>query len=277
MPVTFLSPQELSIIDNCLILDATYYIKGGTEKAKERFTERSIPHSSFWDINSCADPHYRLPHMLAPEIIFAHFLAGSRWKNKQPICIYDQIGLFSAPRLAWEFCKREVDADIYLLAGGLPSWEAAGLPLTPGSKIIEPSTPNPDLWWQDSFVASYNLSEVFDELRIDPKHSAQIVDARSPGRFNGSEPEPREGLRGGHIPGSVNLPFSTVVKDGQFTDDFDLNGVDLSRPIVTTCGSGITAAGLALALEARGAEHVMVYDGSWSQWGDPAAMTPISL
>jgi len=251
----------------------SYYLDGGIEKAKAVFAETAIPGAQFWDVNACADPFSTLPHMLAPEIIFAHYLTGSGWRAGQPICVYDQQGLFSAPRLAWELSHREVGT-VYLLQGGLPAWEAAGLPLERGSQEVLPAKPNPALWWQDAFLNVVDLSEVMDELLFDGAYPAQIVDARAPGRFQGTEPEPRPGLRSGHIPGALNLPYSSVVKDGRFTYDFDLGGVDLSSRLITTCGSGITAAGLALALEARGAEHVSVYDGSWTQWGDPAAMTP---
>ena len=267
--------QDLTQHRDWLILDASYYLKGGVEKAEESFKQAAIPGAKFWNINACADPHSQLPHMLAPELIFAHFLTGSQWQAGQPICIYDQQGLFSAPRLAWEFLKREVGADIYLLQGGLPAWQNAGLDTVPGAVVVEPKTPDPSLWWQDAFVASYAINEVFDELQFDPSVAAQIVDARPPGRFAGTEPEPRAGLRSGHIPGSINLPNTSVIKDGKFADDFDLRGLNLAMPIITTCGSGITAAGLALALEGRGAEHVVVYDGSWTQWGDPCSMTPV--
>lgn len=278
MPIQFISAEDLSKQSDWLILDASYYLDGGTEKAEATFNEAAIPGAKFWNINACAEPHSTLPHMLAPELIFAHFLTGSGWQAGQPICIYDQQGLFSAPRLAWEFAKRDVEAEIHILQGGLPTWSAAGLATMPGTQIVAPTTPDPMLWWQEAFVSAYTLSEVFDELLIGQEHGgAQIVDARSPGRFAGTEPEPRAGLRSGHIPGSINIPYSSVVKDGQFADDFDLKGLDLSRPIITTCGSGITAAGLALALEMRGAEQISVYDGSWTEWGDPRSMTPVAL
>ncbi len=275
MPITFIAPHDLAAQEDWLILDASYYLDGGTDKAEAVFAETALPGAQFWNINACAEPHSTLPHMLAPELIFAHFLTGSGWQVGQPICIYDQQGLFSAPRLAWEFAKRDVEAPIHILQGGLPAWTAAGLATAPGSKHVQPQAPNPSLWWQEAFLSSYSLSEVFDELLIGPDQGAQIVDARAPGRFEGTEPEPRAGLRSGHIPGSFNIPYSSVVQNGKFAEDFDLRGVDLGKPIITTCGSGITAAGLALALELRGAEHISVYDGSWTEWGDPRSMTPV--
>ena len=277
MAVDFLTPQVLAAQSGWLILDASYALNGGAAKGEAAYGQEAIPGAKFWNIDACADPHTTLPHMLAPEIIFAHYLSGSGWEAGQPICIYDQQGLFSAPRLAWELQGRGLAAPLSLLQGGLPAWRAAGLPTAAGTEVIAPAPPDPKLWWQDAFLSAYDLREVFDELQLDPPYGAQIVDARSPGRFAGTEPEPREGLRSGHIPGSINIPYASLVKDGRFADDFDLKGLDLSRAIVTTCGSGITAAGLALALEARGAKQVLVYDGSWTQWGDPRSMTPVSL
>ena len=275
MAIKFITAQELAENTDWLVLDASYYLDGGARKGEDHYQQRAIPNAKFWNIDACADPFSSLPHMRAPELIFAHFLAGAHWKRDQAICIYDQQGLFSAPRLAWEFLKREVQAPLYLLQGGLPAWIAAQLPTPPGTNLITPQTPDLDLWWQEAFLADYTLAEVFDEILLDPAYAAQIVDARSPGRFAGVEPEPRAGLRPGHIPGALNIPYSSLIKDGKFRDDFDLKGLDLDRPIITTCGSGITAAGLALALEARGGEYVSVYDGSWVQWGDPRSMTPV--
>ena len=275
MVVTFITAQELFEQQDWLILDASYYLDGGTLKAVDNYEGDAIPGAKFWNIDACVHPHSTLPHMLAPEIIFLHFLTSSGWQRGQSICVYDQQGLFSAPRLAWELIKREVDGAVYILQGGLPAWRHSGLETKPGSSIIVPRSSDPDLWWQEAFLASYNMSEVMDEIRLDPSIAAQIVDARPPSRFSGAACEPRPGLRGGHIPGSINIPYNSIIKDGRFSGDFDLKDLDLSRPIVTTCGSGITAAGLALALEARGAEQVMVYDGAWAEWGDPRSMTPV--
>ncbi len=274
MAIEFLTPPDLAALDACLILDASYYLDGGTAKARRQFAHGAIPGAKFWDINACADPHSTLPHMFAPDHVFAHFWAGTGWERGQPICVYDQLGLFSAPRLAWELSKRGVEDPIYLLAGGLPAWEAAGLATVPGTQVVAPAPPKTATPLPKPLRDVCPMSSIVEHLSLDP--NLQIVDARPPGRFQGMDPEPRPGLRGGHIPGSLNLPYNAVVEEGRFSQTFDLGGVDLRRPLITTCGSGITAAGLALALERRGAASVRVFDGSWAQWGDPAAMTPIA-
>ena len=276
-PPSFLTPHELAALYGCLILNASYYLDGGAGKARSQFMQNAIDGAKFWDIDACSDPHSTLPHMLAPDHVFKHFWASTNWTKGQPICVYDQLGLFSAPRLAWELSKRQVPAEIYLLAGGLPAWESAQLETSPGVQIIEPIAANHERWEGCSPITnSYSMSGILSDLARNQTKNFQIIDARSPGRFYGVDSEPRPGLRSGHIPGSLNLPYTSVVENGQFSENFELNGIELNHRLITTCGSGITAAGLALALENRGAINVHVFDGSWAQWGDPAAMTPIS-
>lgn len=274
MNVKFITPQDLALrIENgegTLILDASYYLDDGTQKARQVYGETAIPGAKFWDIDACADPFSTLPHMLAPATVFAAYLAGSGHAQGRAICVYDQAGLFSAPRLAWELSSYGLD-QISLLAGGLPAWQAAGLETAGGTHIVEPKEKTKDIalpstrraMSQDQVMAAIN------------RRSHQIVDARPAGRFAGTHAEPRAHLRPGHMRTAVNLPYANVVQDGVFSDSFDLKGLDLKKPIITTCGSGITAAGLCLALRARGATNVSVYDGSWAQWGDPRSMAPI--
>ena len=273
MPVQFITAQDLTEQKDWLILDASYYLSGGAGQAEERYRQAAIPGAKFWNIDECADPFSRLPHMKAQAHRVAHFLGGAGFRG-QPICVYDQQGLFSAPRLAWELSLHLQDG-IYLLTGGLPSWQASGLELAGGSCVVAPAqvgkTPLPALVPQVAGAVA-SIADLIDATRS----LGQIADARSPGRFAGTETEPRPGLRSGHIPGSVNIPYSSLIKNGAFADDFPLGGLDLRKPLITSCGSGITAAGLALALKLRGAEQVRVYDGSWAEWGDPQSLTPVA-
>ena len=276
MPIQFITAQDLAKHlagqNDWLILDASYYLDGGAAKGEALYQQKAIPGAKFWDIDACGDPFSTLPHMLGPSSIFATYLEAFGYEPGQSICIYDQQGLFSSPRLAWEFAARGFDDFVHILEGGLPAWQQKGFPIGEGSTTAD-LTPAEAMVSGIASPSVASLDEVLDAI----DRGLQIADARSPGRFAGTEPDPRPGLRSGHIPGSVNIPYSTIVRHGRFINDFDLAGLDLSKPIITTCGSGITAAGLALALEMRGAEQVSLYDGSWAEWGDQRSMTPVEI
>ena len=275
MAITFLSPADLALRiekgEGTLILDASYFLDGGIAPAEAAYQEAAIPGAKFWDIDACADPHSSLPHMLAPASLFAAYLNGAGHSMGRSVCVYDQLGLFSAPRLAWELASYGLD-QISILTGGLPAWRAADLPTEPGTEIVTPKAKRKDIALPSARRAM-TLDQVMTAIN---RRSHQIVDARPAARFDGSQPEARAHLRRGHMHTAISLPYASVVSDGQFSTTFDLAGVDLKKPIITTCGSGITAAGLCLALRARGATNVSVYDGSWVQWADPALMTPIA-
>jgi thiosulfate/3-mercaptopyruvate sulfurtransferase len=181
------------------------------------------------------------------------------------IVVYDGMGLFSAPRVRWTFMTMGA-SDVRILAGGLPQWTAEGRPTEAGEATRAPTT----------FTASFdpasvaNINQMQDFSRFGTR---QIADARPAGRFRGEVPEPRPGLKSGHMPNAVSAPADTLVENGQLKPaetlraQFAAAGLDLTRPIATTCGSGVTAATLKLALEQAGARDVILYDGSWAEWG----------
>ncbi|HEV2275251.1 MAG TPA: rhodanese-like domain-containing protein, partial [Acidobacteriaceae bacterium] len=204
-----------------------------------------------------------LPHMLPTPEVFARSMSALGISDLMAIVVYEQEGVFSAPR-AWWMLRTLGAPHVYLLDGGLRAWTEAGLP-TDSGPVHRPSA---------GFRSRLDASAVEDFAQIQSGIAghAQIVDARSAGRFAGSAPEPRPGLRSGHMPGAVSLPFTELVEDGrlkpigQLRGIFSQKGVDLERPITTTCGSGVTAAVVALGLMLAGAKQVSLYDGSWTEY-----------
>jgi thiosulfate/3-mercaptopyruvate sulfurtransferase len=258
-----------------VVIDASWFMPGSPRDAQAEHAERRIPGAVFFDIDEIADPESSLPHMLpSPDAFQAH----ARRLGVNPdslIVVYDAEGLFSAPRVWWSF-RAMGHTRVAVLDGGLPAWIAEGRPLEQGEPAPPPGTfevrPDPGL--------VRDLARVRAALQ---SGSEQLVDARSQARFIGEAPEPRPGLRGGHMPGALNLPFGEVIdRAGRLHERAELErhflgaGVNLADPIVTTCGSGLTAAVLALALARLGAWRTAVYDGSWSEWGglaDTAVVT----
>lgn len=245
--------------DDVVFLDASWTFSGGPPMP----AARHIPGSRLIDIDTVCDRDSALPHMLpSPEEFEAHARALGL-SGRHTIIVYDRMGLFSAPRVWWMF-RAMGHAAVRVLDGGLPKWEAEGLPVVP-----EPATN----WARGDFVAALQPARiagrqtVLDAIRSD---TAQILDARPPVRFSGQAPEPRAGLRSGHMPGALNLPYSRLIDDqgclcGE-TIAMREAGVDCNRPVITTCGSGVSACILALALERMG-YPAAVYDGSWTEWG----------
>jgi thiosulfate/3-mercaptopyruvate sulfurtransferase len=228
-----------------------------------------IPGALFFDIDELSDHSTPLPHMLPDAATFAAAMGQLGIRHEATIVVYEQQGVFSAPR-AWWMLRSFGARHVVLLDGGLNAWKAAGLACEQGNATRTPT----------SFQAQLNHSAVvpFDELRsmldgiASGADSTQLLDARSAARFTAAAPEPRPGLPSGHIPGATSLPFTTLVDDGrmrsaeQLRKIFAERGVNLNRPIMTTCGSGVTAAVVLLAAELAGASGVRLYDGSWAEY-----------
>jgi thiosulfate/3-mercaptopyruvate sulfurtransferase len=250
-----------------VIIDATWYMPDEGKNAREEYLAEHIPGAIFFDIDEIADTNSPLPHMLPSPEKFSSRMRKMGIGDGQRIVVYDRHGMFSAPRVWWMFRVMGAD-EVSVLNGGLPKWKGEGRPLMMG----EPSARTPR-----HFTSRRNLDlvrDVDDMKSVIHDKSADIVDARSPERFAGTVPEPREGLRSGHIPGSQNVPYGQLLNaDGTLKSTEELNaifaaaGVEPHKPVVTSCGSGITACVLALALAETGHRRTSVYDGSWTEWG----------
>ncbi|GLK69583.1 3-mercaptopyruvate sulfurtransferase [Hansschlegelia plantiphila] len=249
-----------------IAVDGSWYLPDANRDGPAEFLERHIPGAVFFDINVVADVSSGLPHMLPSPDAFSEAVGKLGVADRATIVAYDGAGLFSAARVWWTF--RTMGATkVFVLDGGLPKWLAEGRPVESG-----PSNRAPQ-----SFHATFDAHAVKsadDVAQALGAGSAQIVDARPAARFRGEAPEPRPGLASGHIPGSLNLPFQQIVgADGRLAEEaelrraFEAAGIDVSRPIVTSCGSGVSASIVALALESLGAKADGVYDGSWAEWG----------
>jgi len=250
-----------------VLLDASWHLPPTGRDGYREYLDGHIPGALFFDIDEIADTDSGLPHMLPPAEKFSSRVRKMGIGDGKRVIAYDSLGLFSAARVWWMFRVMGHD-DVAILDGGLAKWIAEGRPLEEG--VPAPRS-------ERHFTARIKTMMVRDKddlVAASRRGDTQILDARSPGRFAGREPEPREGLRSGHIPGSLNLPYASLLNgDGTLKDDVELRrafeaaGVDLSRPVVTTCGSGVTAAILSLGLELLGHRKVSLYDGSWSEWG----------
>ena len=253
-------------LDDVRVVDASWYMPGDKRDPKAEFEIAHIPGAVHFDIDAIADTSTGLPHMLPSADAFAKAVGALGIGNGDSVVVYDGSGIFSAPRVWWMFKAMGHD-DVKVLDGGFPKWRRECRPLESGP--AKPLT--------ESFLAVPNpaIMRHFDDVMGMVKDkSAQLVDARSPGRFSGSEAEPRAGVRGGHMPGAANVHFrSLLTPDGTFKppaqlrEAFERAGIDLQKPVVTTCGTGVTAAILKLALDDLGASDVALYDGSWTEWG----------
>jgi thiosulfate/3-mercaptopyruvate sulfurtransferase len=250
-----------------VIIDATWYMPDEGKNAREEYLAEHIPGAIFFDIDEIADINSPLPHMLPSPEKFSSRMRKMGIGDGQRIVVYDRHGMFSAPRVWWMFRVMGAD-EVSVLNGGLPKWKSEGRPLMMGEP--NPRTPR-------HFTSRRNLDlvrDVDDMKSVIHDKSADIVDARSAERFAGTVPEPRQGLRAGHIPGAQNVPYGQLLNaDGTLKSTEELNtvfaaaGVDPHKPVVTSCGSGITACVLALALAETGHRRTSVYDGSWTEWG----------
>ena len=247
------------------VIDGSYYLPTQNRDARAEYTAAHIPGAVFFDINAVADHSTDLPHMLPGPDQFGAAAGDLGISEKDTIVAYDGTGLYSAPRVWWTF--RIFGArNVYILDGGLPAWKAEGRATEAGTVKRPKKTFNAEM---DTGAVAM-LTDVQMALSDE---SAQVVDARSAGRFAGREPEPRAGLRSGHMPGAFSLPFTEIVENGRLASPeriaqaFKKAGVDPDKPVITSCGSGVTAAILTLGLETLGKKPARVYDGSWSEWG----------
>ncbi len=247
------------------IVDGSWHLPPTGRVGSEEFRLGHIPGAVFFDIDAIADTSTGLPHMLPDETKFADEMTTLGLGDGMRFVVYDSPGLFAAARVWWTLRAFGAE-DVAILDGGLPQWRREGRPIESGDAHPRPRSFTPRL--NRAFVASLD-----DERRTLAAGSAQVVDARPADRFDGRAPEPRPGVRSGHIPGSLNLPFVEIVEHGRLKRGAALNqafaarGLDLAKPVVTTCGSGVTAAVLALAVEEAGGQVAGLYDGSWSEWG----------
>ncbi len=245
------------------IIDASWHLDG--RDGHTEFQQARIPGAVFFDLEAVSDHTTDLPHMLPTAAAFAEAAGALGIAETDTVVVYDTLGLVSAARIWWMF-KTMGAARVRVLDGGLPKWRAEGRPVDTGP------APSPT---RAHFEARFDPAGVAarEDIASAPARGEQILDARSAGRFAGTAPEPRAGLRGGHMPGALSLPFvdllnsdSTIKRGAALAAAFADAGIDPGRPVVTTCGSGVTAAILSLGLAELGADS-RLYDGSWTEWG----------
>ena len=248
------------------ILDASWYMPDAGRNAKAEYATVHIPGARFFDIDEITDHRSTLPHMAPPSEKFISRMRAMGVGDGHQVVIYDGAGLFSSPRVWWTF-RLMGKTDVAVLDGGLPKWRAEGREIEDMPPIVK-----------DRHMTTSRQNQLVKDV-TQVAHAAKlgeavIVDARSAARFAGDAPEPRPGLRSGHIPGARNVPYTTLMNpDGtmkpalELTQVFKTAGVDLAKPIITSCGSGVTAAILSLALERIGHKNHALYDGSWAEWG----------
>jgi thiosulfate/3-mercaptopyruvate sulfurtransferase len=248
------------------VADASWYLPQAGRDAKAEYRSAHIPGAVFFDIDDLSDEKSTLPHMLAPAPKFASRMRKLGLGDGNLIVVYDGAGIYSAAR-AWWMLRAIGHEEVAVLDGGLPKWRAEG-------RAVEDLIPNP---YPRHFTPRPNnaLLRNFDQMNANlTSRAAQVIDARGAARFHAKEPEPRPGTRGGHIPGSKNIPYTEFAGAGgalkpreELAKLFANAGIDPVRPAITTCGSGVTAAIALLALTVLGARDAALYDGSWAEWG----------
>ena len=247
------------------VIDASWHLPTSPRKGDAEFREGHIPGAVFFNIDTIADTSSGLPHMLPRPDVFAKAMGELGLGDGMRFVIYDSLGLFAAARVWWTL-RAYGARQVFILEGGLPKWKHEGRPIEGG-----PANPKPAV-----FTPRLDGDMVADVAKVKAalaSGAAQVLDARPADRFEGRAPEPRTGLRSGHMPGALNLPYAEVLEHGQLkpkpalVETLKAHGVDLAKPVLTTCGSGVSAAILALAVEEAGGEMAGLYDGSWSEWG----------
>ncbi|HQT83229.1 MAG: 3-mercaptopyruvate sulfurtransferase [Acidiphilium sp. 37-64-53] len=257
-----------------IIFDASYYLPNEPNNAAALFLDSHIPGAAFLDLDVVSDPSNPLPHMVPPADLFARTVAEFGVGTDSMIVAYDQRGIFSAARVWWLF-KLFGHDDVLVLDGGLPKWRAESRKLESGPAELKPT---------GSFPTNFQAAMVRNRADIEQNLNTKgeiVVDARSNARFTGEAAEPRQGMRSGHVPGAISLPFSDLLRSNQTMHDpatlltlFEARGVGASAKPVTMCGSGVTGAVLTLGLARAGLPIGALYDGSWAEWGG-ATDTPI--
>lgn len=262
------------------LLDATWFLPNSpfagppNTTAMLEFGRRRIPGAAFFDVDALTDDEFSAaPHNLPSPEMMKGAMKGLGVHPESRVVCYDQHGLFSSPR-AWYTLKAYGHPNVHVLDGGLPAWSAAGLPIVSDEEDSKEDVQVPFVDWNKNSSMQWSIQQMRDNLE---SQAAQHVDARPSGRFRGEVPEPRLGIRGGHAPGSLNLPFGELLQteDGvttmrsadEISAAFDAAGVDVRKPMVLSCGSGMSACVLSLALDRVGVHDTPVYDGSWTEWG----------
>ncbi|WP_107852151.1 sulfurtransferase [Oceanimonas marisflavi] len=272
LPSVLVEPQWLAQHLNhpdLVVLDASWHMPASGRNGLEEWRQQRIPGARFFDFDGrIKDQHASLPHMLPDEALFSREVSALGISNHQTIVIYDSLGIFAAPRVWWMFRAMGHDR-VAVLNGGLPAWQQAGLPL----EQDEPAPVEPGRFIahrQPQWIA--DATEVEQALQDD---GSRVLDARSRERFSGAVADPRPGVRPGHMPGAVCLPFNELLENGRLLPAERLAEkfaplVNTGQKLVCSCGSGVTAAILALGAELAGHNHIAVYDGSWTEWGGSA-------
>jgi thiosulfate/3-mercaptopyruvate sulfurtransferase len=252
---------------NLRIADASWYLPQAGRNPVAEYEAAHIPGAVFFDIDAISDRETHLPHMLPSPVVFASAMRKLGIGDADFIVFYDGAGIYSSARALWVM-RAMGHRNVAVLDGGFPKWRSEGRAVEsalPQAVVRSHFTPHPE----DKLVRDFNAMRA--NLQT---HAEQVVDARSPARFRGQEPEPRPGVRPGHMPGAINIyyadvltPAGTMRSSSALKRLFADRGVDLERPVVTSCGSGVTAAIISLALDIAGAKETALYDGSWSEWG----------